>query len=165
MCPGLINPSIFLTDKKSGGGPLFRVKKTFFAPSPITATMEAILYGLEKNIFFHRYFPLTYNGISERVFWTRSGGFQKYILWKRRYVLTRTNMYRSGIVPDVWIITPSLITASINGIFNGLRRNIFSALYKPLYLSKGHEKAGCPNEKYFICKIFRIRLFQKTKNR
>lgn len=63
-------------------------------------------------------------------------------------------MYRSGIVPDVRIITPSLITASLNGIFNGLRRNIFLILQIPLYLSKGHEKGGCPNKKNINCKIF-----------
>ena len=47
-----INPSIFLTDKKSGGGPLFRVG---------------------KNIF---YCPLTYNG-NDRSHFARSG--EKYI--------------------------------------------------------------------------------------
>ena len=104
-CPGFKNPSIFLTDKKSGGGPLFRV---------------------EKNIFL---LPLTYNGEEKQLF--------PKIFWKISF-----------------FITPLLITASISGIFNGLRRNIFSILQTSLYLSKGHEKAGCPNENLFICTNF-----------
>ena len=36
--------------------------------SPITATINAILDGPEKNIFFHRYFSLTYNGLDKWLF-------------------------------------------------------------------------------------------------
>ncbi len=42
-------------------------------------------------------------------------------------------------------------------------KNIFSNLQIPLYLSKGHEKGGCPKKKIFLCKIYRKNCSKRQK--
>ena len=71
----------------------------------------------------------------------KQGGVQWY--YNKQFMPFRVEITDSSYLHSLSFCP---LTALINGIFNGLRRNIFSILHKPLYLSKGHEKVGCPNE-------------------